>query len=73
MTIKISKPSDYGIQLQAKQTKMLLWKHVKQFRKYKKAIMKKGDTAENLIIRKKIRRCDQNYQIQQLINHGHVS
>ena len=47
-----SKPSDYGIQLQAKQKLKSYYGNMneKQFRNmYKKAIMKKGDTAENLI------------------------
>ena len=61
---KSSKPSDYGIQLQAK-----------------RAIMKKGDTAENLIgllerrldaviYRSKL--SNTIFSSRQLINHGHV-
>ena len=49
---KSSKPSDYGIQLQAKQKLKSYYGNMneRQFRNmYKKAIMKKGDTAENLI------------------------
>ena len=49
---KSSKPSDYGIQLQAKQKLKSYYGNIneRQFRNiYKKAVMKKGDTAENLI------------------------
>ena len=48
---KSSKPSDYGTQLQAKQKLKSYYGNMNetQFRNvYKKAIMKKGDTAENL-------------------------
>ncbi len=48
---KAGKPSDYGIQLQAKQKLKSYYGNMneRQFRNvYKKAIMKKGDTAENL-------------------------
>ena len=46
------KPSNYGIQLEAKQKLKSYYGNIneRQFRNiYKKAIMKKGDTAENLI------------------------
>ena len=49
---RLSKPSDYGIQLRAKQKLKSYYGNIneRQFRNlYKKAIMKKGDTAENLI------------------------
>ena len=49
---KSAKPSDYGIQLNAKQKLKSYYGNMneRQFRNvYKKAIMKKGDTAENLI------------------------
>ena len=49
---KAGKPSDYGIQLQAKQKLKSYYGNIneRQFRNlYKKAIMKRGDTAENLI------------------------
>ena len=49
---KADKPSDYGIQLQAKQKLKSYYGNMneRQFRNiYKKAIMKRGDTAENLI------------------------
>ena len=46
------KPSDYGIQLQAKQKLKAYYGNIneRQFRNiYKKAVMLKGDTSENLI------------------------
>ena len=49
---KTSKPSDYGIQLQAKQKLKAYYGNIneRQFRNiYKKAVMLKGDTGENLI------------------------
>ena len=79
-----SKPSDYGIQLQAKQMLKSYYGNIneRQFRKvYKKAIMKQGDTAENLIgllerrldaviYRSKL--SNTIFSSRQLINHGHV-
>ena len=78
------KPSDYGIQLQAKQKLKAYYGNIneRQFRNiYKKAIMKKGDTAENLIgllerrldaviYRSKL--SNTIFSSRQLINHGHV-
>ena len=78
------KPSDYGIQLQAKQKLKSYYANMneRQFRNiYKKAIMKKGDTAENLIgllerrldavvYRSKL--STTIFSARQLINHGHV-
>ena len=49
---KTSKPYDYGIQLQAKQKLKAYYGNIneRQFRNiYKKAVMLKGDTGENLI------------------------
>ena len=49
---KISRPSDYGVQLQAKQKLKSYYGNIneRQFRNfYRKAIKKKGDTVENLI------------------------
>ena len=49
---KTSKPSDYGIQLQAKQKLKAYYGNIneRQFRNiYRKALSKKGDTTENLI------------------------
>ena len=81
---KAGKPSDYGIQLQAKQKLKSYYGNMneRQFRNvYKKAIMKKGDTAENLIgllerrldaviYRSKL--SNTIFSARQLINHGHV-
>ena len=73
-----SKPSDYGIQLKFYYGNI----NERQFRNvYKKAIMKKGDTAENLIgllerrldaviYRSKL--SNTIFSSRQLINHGHV-
>ena len=49
---KSSKPSDYGVQLNAKQKLKSYYGNMneRQFRNvYKKAMMKKGNSAENLI------------------------
>ena len=81
---KSSKPSDYGIQLQAKQKLKSYYGNIneRQFRNlYRKAIMKKGDTAENLIgllerrldaviYRSKL--ATTIFAARQLINHGHI-
>ena len=81
---KSAKPSDYGIQLQAKQKLKCYYGNIneRQFRNmYKRAIMKKGDTAENLlgllerrldavIYRSKL--SNTIFSSRQLINHGHV-
>ena len=81
---KSSKPSDYCIQLQAKQKLKCYYGNMneRQFRNmYKRAIMKKGDTAENLIgllerrldaviYRSKL--SNTIFSSRQLINHGHV-
>jgi len=81
---KSSKPSDYGIQLHAKQKLKSYYGNMNetQFRNmYRKAIMKKGDTAENLIgllerrldaviYRSKL--SNTIFSSRQLINHGHV-
>ena len=81
---KSAKPSDYGVQLQAKQKLKSYYGNIneRQFRNiYKKAIMKKGDSAENLISLLE-RRLDAVvyrakfsttiFGARQLINHGHV-
>ena len=81
---KSAKPSDFGVQLQAKQKLKCYYGNMneRQFRNvYKKAIMKKGDTAENLIgflerrldaviYRSKL--SNTIFSSRQLINHGHV-
>ena len=77
------KPSDYGIQLHAKKLKSYYGNiNERQFRNvYKKAIMKKGDTAENLIgllerrldaVIYRAKLSNTIFSSRQLINHGHV-
>ena len=81
---KSAKPSDYGVQLQAKQKLKSYYGNMneRQFRNvYKKAIMKKGDTAENLIglletrldaVIYRSKFSNTIFSSRQLINHGHV-
>jgi small subunit ribosomal protein S4 len=78
------KPSDYGTQLQAKQKMKFYYGNIneRQFRNiYKKAIMKRGDTAENLIgllerrldaVVYRAKFSTTIFSARQLINHGHV-
>ena len=78
------KPSNYGIQLEAKQKLKSYYGNIneRQFRNiYKKAIMKKGDTAENLIgvlerrldaVGYRAKLSTTIFSARQLINHGHV-
>jgi small subunit ribosomal protein S4 len=78
------KSSDYGIQLKAKQKLKAYYGNIneRQFRNvYKKAIMKKGDTAENLIgllerrldaVVYRAKLSTTIFSARQLINHGHV-
>ena len=79
-----SKPSDFGVQLQAKQKLKSYYGNIneRQFRNlYKKAIMIKGNTAENLIgllerrldaIVYRSKFANTIFSSRQLINHGHV-
>ena len=79
-----SKPSDFGVQLQAKQKLKCYYGNMneRQFRNmYKKAIMKKGDSAENLIgllerrldaIVYRAKLATTIFSARQLINHGHL-
>mgnify|MGYP005997147773 CR=1 FL=1 len=79
-----SKPSDYGIQLQAKQKLKAYYGNIneRQFRNiYRKALAKKGDTTENLIALLESRLDTVIYRAKfaptvfsarQIINHGHV-
>ena len=79
------KPSDYGIQLQAKQKLKGYYGNIneRQFRNiYKKAAMQKGDTGENLIgllerrldaVVYRARFSTTIFSARQLINHGHVN
>ena len=81
---KSSKPSDYGIQLQAKQKLKAYYGNIneRQFRNiYKKAAMLKGDTSENLIgllerrldaVIYRAKFSTTIFSARQLINHGHV-
>ena len=81
---KPSKPSDYGIQLQAKQKLKAYYGNIneRQFRNiYKKASMLKGDTSENLIgllerrldaVIYRAKFATTIFSARQLINHGHV-
>ena len=81
---KSSKPSDYGVQLQAKQKLKSYYGNIneRQFRNfYRKAIKKKGDTAENLIglLEKRLDTIVYRakfaltvFSSRQLINHGHI-
>ena len=78
------KPSDYGVQLQAKQKLKAYYGNIneRQFRNiYKKAAMQKGDTGENLIgllerrldaVVYRARFSTTIFSARQLINHGHV-
>ena len=78
------KPSDYGIQLQAKQKLKAYYGNIneRQFRNiYKKAVMLKGDTGENLIgllerrldaVIYRAKFATTIFSARQLINHGHV-
>ena len=79
-----SRPSDYGIQLQAKQKLKSYYGNMneRQFRNcYRKAIKKKGDTVENLIglLEKRLdiivyraKFALTIFSSRQLINHGHI-
>ena len=81
---KSAKPSDFGIQLQAKQKLKCYYGNMneRQFRNvYKKALMKKGDSAENLIgllerrldaIVYRAKLATTIFAARQLINHGHL-
>ena len=81
---KTSKPSDYGIQLQAKQKLKAYYGNIneRQFRNiYRKALSKRGDTTENLIALLESRLDTVVYRAKfaptvfaarQIINHGHI-
>ena len=83
-TTSKKKQSDYGIQLQAKQKLKAYYGNIneRQFRNiYKKAVMLKGDTGENLIglLEKRLdavvyraKLSTTIFAARQLINHGHV-
>ena len=81
---KTSKPSDYGIQLQAKQKLKAYYGNIneRQFRNiYRKALSKRGDTSENLIailesrldtVVYRAKLAPTVFAARQLINHGHI-
>ena len=81
---KSSKPSDYGVQLHAKQKLKSYYGNIneRQFRNiYRKALSKRGDTTENLIgflerrLDTLIYRCKfapTVFAARQIINHGHI-
>ena len=81
---KSAKPSDYGVQLQAKQKLKSYYGNMneRQFRNlYRKAIATKGNTAENLIgllerrldaVVYRSKFANTIFSSRQLINHGHV-
>ena len=81
---KNAKLSDYGTQLQAKQKLKSYYGNIneRQFRNvYRKAIMKKGDTAENLIgllerrldsVIYRAKFSSTIFSSRQFINHGHA-
>ena len=81
---KTSKPSDFGIQLQAKQKLKAYYGNIneRQFRNiYRKALSKKGDTTENLIallesrldtIIYRAKFAPTVFSARQMINHGHI-
>jgi len=78
------KPTDFGIQLQAKQKLKFYYGNIneRQFRNiYRKALSKRGDTTENLIALLESRLDTVIYRgkfaptvfaARQLINHGHI-
>ena len=81
---KSAKPSDYGIQLNAKQKLKSYYGNIneRQFRNiYRKALAKRGDTTENLVALLESRLDTVVYRgkfaptvfsARQLINHGHI-
>ena len=81
---KRGKPSDYGIQLEAKQKMKFYYGNMneRQFRNvYRKAIQKKGNTSENLVgflerrldtIIYRAKFAATVFSARQLINHGHI-
>ena len=79
------KPSDYGIQLQAKQKLKAYYGNIneRQFRNiYRKALSKRGDTTENLIallesrldtVVYRAKFAQTVFSARQIINHGHIT
>ena len=81
---KRGKPTDYGIQLQAKQKLKAYYGNIneRQFRNiYRKALAKRGDTTENLIallesrldtVIDRAKFAITVFSARQMINHGHI-
>ncbi len=81
---KKGRPSDYGLQLEAKQKMKFYYGNMneKQFRNvYRKAIQKKGNTTENLVgflesrldtVIYRAKFAITVFSARQLINHGHI-
>ncbi len=81
---KRGKPSDYGIQLEAKQKMKFYYGNIneRQFRNvYRKALQKKGNTTENLVgylerrldtVTYRAKFATTVFSARQLINHGHI-
>lgn len=79
------KPSDYGIQLRAKQKLKGYYGNVseRQFRKvYQEAVRRKGDTSENMIellerrldaVIYRMKFAPTVFAARQIVNHGHIS
>ena len=79
-----SKPTDYGVQLNAKQKLKSYYGNIneRQFRNiYRKAIKKKGNTSENLVgflerrldtVVYRAKLATTVFSARQLINHGHI-
>src|SRR6056300_1649469 len=80
-----SKPTDFGIQLQAKQKLKAYYGNIneRQFRNiYRKALSKRGDTTENLIallesrldtVIYRAKFAQTVFSARQIINHGHIT
>ena len=82
---KKGKPTDFGIQLQAKQKLKAYYSNIneRQFRNiYRKALAKRGDTTENLIallesrldtVIYRAKFAQTVFSARQMINHGHIT
>lgn len=80
-----SKPSDYGIQLRAKQKLKGYYGNIseRQFRRfYQEAVRRRGDTSENLVellerrldaVVYRMKFVATPFAARQIINHGHIS
>lgn len=79
-----SKPSDYGVQLRAKQKLKGYYGNIseKQFRRmYEEAVRRKGDTSENMIgllerrldaVVYRMKLVPTVFAARQIVNHGHI-